>query len=141
MNRVRPWLLLVLVFVAGMGVGMMGTRAVARYLIINPGVIGAQLERDLFRELNLTPEQRVKAQKIFAHTQEQLRALRGETQGRVRTILESSNEEIAAILTPEQLPAFKKWVEQKRQRAQSFTERRGPFPQRPQDRPPRAPQR
>ena len=141
MNRFKPWLLLSLVFLAGICVGVVGTRVVVRKIITNPPVIGQMWERDLIRELKLTPEQRTKVQKIFARTQEHLRDLRNETQPRVRAILENSNDEIAATLTPEQLPKFKEWVEKKKERLKSFSERpsfserRGPVPPRPSDRP------
>jgi len=118
MNRFKPWLLLVLVFVAGIIVGVVGTRLVVRHwirsVINNPILLREHVERDLAIELKLTPEQRAKVHEILVQSHEKIRDARNEFQPRLLAIFNETEKNIAATLTPEQQVKYEKFLREKR---------------------------
>jgi uncharacterized membrane protein len=106
MKSVKPWLLLLLVFLAGAAVGVIGTRVVVRHVLkrvmANPDLVWTRIERALAADLKLNPEQRVKVRQVLSETQNQVRDLRIEFQPRFLSIVEKARTELAAALTPEQ---------------------------------------
>src|SRR5438093_53113 len=116
MKNLRPWILLVLVFVAGFAGGVVVTRAVVRHTIRqalkNPDFLRAKIERRLVFALRLDAGQRVKVHEILANTQGDLKTLRGEFQPRFVAIMTRAQSEIAETLTPEQRKRFEKFQQE-----------------------------
>src|SRR6266536_2423104 len=70
----------------------------------------------LATRLQLDNEQKAKVQQIFGDTQEQLRALRKESEPRVNEIRKQTDERLQQVLTPEQWQGFQKIRDELRQR-------------------------
>jgi Spy/CpxP family protein refolding chaperone len=85
-----------------------------------PPQFGPQLMRRFTEQLNLTREQRMKIRPIAARTEEELRRLRRETQHNTELVIERMQDEIAALLTPQQRGKFDEMVLQARERVKRF---------------------
>jgi hypothetical protein len=118
MNKLRPWLLLVLVFVAGFAGGVVVTRGVVRHTVRqalgNPDFLRTRLERRLTFALRLDPQQRLKVHEILEHTQADLKTLRSEFQPRFVEVVKRAETQISADLTPEQQRRFEKFQQDNR---------------------------
>ena len=118
MNKSKAILVVVLVFVAGIVVGAVGMRQVARRVVqralLHPEAIQQRIGADLNRRLELDQEQRQKVNAILADTQSQLRELRRRNQPEFFQIMSNAQVEISAVLSPEQREKFKKFREQYR---------------------------
>ena len=114
MSKWKPALALLLVFVAGMVVGVVGdrirVRRVATELLSNP-----QLARDLAqrriviqltRRLDLRPEQRAQVREILAEMQGQLKLINQETLPRRQQAITNAEAHIDLVLTTEQKLEF-----------------------------------
>lgn len=110
MKRFKPWIVLALVFVAGVAVGVVATRIVVRRFVqaalTQPEKLRDRIELQMSRRLALTPEQREKIHGALVHAQDRIHGLRAETQPRFNLILSDARDEIAAVLTPEQKEKF-----------------------------------
>jgi len=117
MKRLRPWIVIVLVFVAGVIVGVGGTRFAVKKIIDQamqrPEIVAAKIEKDLTRELKLTEEQKPKLHDIITRGHEELQQLRGEFQPRLRQVLKRSEREIRAMLTDDQRDRFDRMLKKK----------------------------
>lgn len=113
MNKLKPWLALALVFLAGVAVGAVGTRLAVRHFVraalTQPETLRDRIERDLIRRLELTEEQKPKVRAALMRAHERLKALRSEFQPRLREILDDAGAEISATLTPEQRERFERF--------------------------------
>ena len=112
MKYLKPIVLLLLVFLAGISVGVVGTRyeirRSIRQAVRQPELVRLQIERDLTRELALDPTQQAKLDEILVNTQQQVATARQERQPRFRAILAETQKRISEILTPEQRQKFEK---------------------------------
>ena len=110
MKRIKPWLVLALVFIAGLVLGVVATRiAVRKFVqtaITQPDKLRDRIELRMSRRLALTPEQREKVHTALRQAQERIQALRAENQPRFNLILTDTRDDIAAVLTPEQKEKF-----------------------------------
>ena len=113
MNKLKPILLMALIFIAGFAAGAVVTRiAVRRFVqraIVQPELLREKIERDLVRQLQLDTAQRGKVQKILMETHARIKALRREVQPQFAGVIRDSASEISAILTPEQRERFEKF--------------------------------
>jgi hypothetical protein len=114
----RNWksvLLLVLVFLAGIAVGVVGTRAVVRRVVqqalVHPERVQSLLERNLTRRLRLDNEQQVKLHAILTDTRSQMTDLRKEFQPQAAAVLQDTDKKISALLTPDQQARYEKFKE------------------------------
>ena len=82
--------------------------------------IGPQLFRRLTDQLDLSAEQREKIKPIELRTTEELRRLRRESQHNTELALERMQDEISAILTPEQRTQFQERIARSRERMKKF---------------------
>jgi hypothetical protein len=118
MKKIRPWLVLGLVFVAGFAGGIVTTRAMLRHTIHqalrNPDYLPMRVERRLAFALRLDARQRVKLHEILQRTQADLRALRGEFQPRFLGLVNRAQSELAAELSPEQQKRLEKFQQENR---------------------------
>jgi hypothetical protein len=112
MNKLKPILLLTLVFCAGIAVGVVGTRFAVRQMVRTalerPEGIRLRLERRLNRQLDLTADQQARVHDILAQTQAQMRDLRQELRPRLAGVIGKANHDIIALLTPEQQERFER---------------------------------
>ena len=112
MKYLKPIVLLLLVFLAGNSVGVVGTRyeirRSIRQAVRQPELVRLRIERDLTRELALDPTQQAKLDEILVNTQQQVATARQERQPRFRAILAETQKRISEILTPEQRQKFEK---------------------------------
>jgi hypothetical protein len=112
MNNWKPAIALLLVFVAGIVLGAVGTRMIVqrdiRQMVANPGIVGERVELQLARRLRLDPTQRQRVNQILARTQMQLRETRLQVQPRLQEITGHAQADINAILTPVQQREFER---------------------------------
>ena len=113
MKYLKPILLLLLVFIAGICVGVVGTRVVVkrniRQAIRQPELVRLRIERELTRELALDAAQQNKLDEILVNLQRDIAKARAERQPRFRAIFADAQRHINEILTPEQLQKFEKY--------------------------------
>lgn len=113
MKKLKPWLALALVFLAGVVVGAVGTRLAVRHyvrtVLAQPETLRERIERELIRRLDLSEEQKPKVHAALIRAHERLKVLRGEFQPRLREILDAAAAEISATLTPEQRERFERF--------------------------------
>ena len=122
MSAWKPALALLLVFVAGMFVGVVGTRMVvrrvARTMLEDPAFarerIRVQMELQLARRLRLGPLQRQRVREILAEMQGQLKLIAEETQPRRQMVISNAADQIDLVLGPEQKLEFEKLKEENR---------------------------
>jgi hypothetical protein len=110
MKALKPWIVLGLVFIAGIAVGVGGTRFFIRRVVeqvaTRPAIVANRIERELVRELRLTPEQRPKVHEIVMRRHEDLQQLRKDFQPRLVGILKQSEREIRDVLDEGQREKF-----------------------------------
>ena len=113
MKKLKPWLVILLVFVAGFAAGVVVTRAVVRRTVqtalTNPDRVRELIERRLAARMKLEAAQREKVHAALAESQ---RELRQEVAPRFRGILSNTEAQIAVVLTPEQRERFAKFKEE-----------------------------
>ncbi|MGC3960242.1 MAG: hypothetical protein QM813_20640 [Verrucomicrobiota bacterium] len=118
MKKLKPWLILALVFIAGLVAGVVATRIAVRHFvkvaITQPERLRDRIEQNLTRRLRLNDEQREKVHEALVQTHERLKILRQEVQPRFRSIVDNTEQEIAATLTPEQKAKFDQFREENR---------------------------
>src|SRR5258706_12660602 len=96
-----------LIFVLGFSAGLLA-------LNVYRGWVrgGAAAHEDRFEQLSssleLNADQKTKVQQIFGDAREQLRALRRESEPRVKEIRQNTDERLQQILTPDQWQRFQK---------------------------------
>lgn len=116
MKKLKPWLVILLVFVAGFAAGVVVTRAVVRRTVqtalTNPDRVRELIERRLAARMKLEAAQREKVHAALAESQRELRELRLEVAPRFRGILSNTEAQIAVVLTPEQRERFAKFKEE-----------------------------
>ena len=114
MNKFKPALVLLLVFVAGTVFGVVGTRmvvrSVIREVIKHPNLAQERIELNLVKRLKLNPEQKAKVHEVLVDSQKQIRPLRIESMN----ILSNAQVKISDILNEEQRRQFDKMKEENR---------------------------
>lgn len=118
MKKLKPWLVIALVFIAGFAAGVVVTRGVTRRLVqqavAHPDRMRDLIERRMAARLKLEGEQRAKVHSILVDSQNQLQALRGEFSPRFMGILTNAEAQVSATLNEEQRARFDKFREENR---------------------------
>jgi hypothetical protein len=113
MKYLKPIIVILLGFIAGISVGVVVTRYVIkrdiRRAIVQPEMVRLRLERELTRELYLNAAQQLKLDEILLTMQQEIAAARKERQPRLRPILANAQKRLSEILTPEQQEKFEKY--------------------------------
>lgn len=113
MKNWKSILLLLLVFLAGLVVGVVGTRTAVRHFvqraIANPERVQGFVERDLTWKLQLDKSQRVQLHEILSTSRGQLRELRQQIQPQMVLVFSNANSQITAMLTPEQQARYERF--------------------------------
>jgi len=119
MKKIKIALVLGLVFLTGLATGVVGTRIVIRgiirRIIANPDLVRATIERDLTRKLKLDAAQREKVHEVLRQSQQDLRVLRAQTQPKFVEIFTNAEDQIQAVLRPEQQERWEKLKRENRQ--------------------------
>ena len=108
----KPWLILAVIFIAGAFTGF----AVTMVFSGPPGHPGDMQKRwmlNLTHQLNLTADQQAKIDPILRDTSEKVQKIHRDEFAQVRDILKASDDQIAAILTPDQKAELKKLVDER----------------------------
>jgi hypothetical protein len=145
MSKWKPAIALLLVFVAGMVVGVVGTRMVVRrialQMLTDPAFarsrMTAQAELQLVRRLQLGPLQRQRVREILDEMQGQLKLINQETQPRRAAVITNAEAQIDLVLSPEQKVA---WERLKDEYPGLLRPNQFPQPFRQQQPPPQQPQ-
>jgi Spy/CpxP family protein refolding chaperone len=113
----KPWLILAVIFIAGGFTGSAVTMVLSGHFAPPPG--GPLAHPDdmqhmwmlrLTRQLKLTSDQQAKIEPILRDAAEQVKKIHTEEFGKERQILKASDDQIAAILTPDQQAALKQMI-------------------------------
>lgn len=116
MKRLKPWLLLALVFLVGVIVGVAGTRLVirriAREAALHPGLVQKAAEHRLARRLRLDANQRERLDQILTETRNQMQSLRQQYRPQAVLVFSNANAQINELLTPDQRERFEKFKEE-----------------------------
>ena len=117
MKTLKPWIVLGLVFATGVIVGVCGTRVAVQKIVEQamnrPELVRDRMERELARDLSLTPEQRPRVHEIMLRSHEEIHALRRDVQPRLGLILRRSAREIRDVLNEEQRQKFDRIAKRK----------------------------
>lgn len=130
MNGSKTWKLVLLlggIFLGGMVVGGALTLHFGQQFIqrrTNPEQWGPERLRMLARHLDLSPGQMEQLRPVVHRNMSELAELRQDAFRETRRVLERLEQEIAAVLTPEQKVKFKELNEELRERARRQMERR-----------------
>ena len=112
MKSLKAWVLLLLVFMAGFGGGIVTTRVVIRHFvqhaIKDPDFMRHVVEKRMAARLLLDSTQREKLAGILLRTQSELKDLRGEFQPRFLAIMTDTQSQVADILSPAQRERLEK---------------------------------
>jgi Spy/CpxP family protein refolding chaperone len=108
--KLKPWLFLSLIFIAGIMTGTALTVVYSSHFLKPPG---AQQMKDrwktlLIQRLNLNADQQAKIEPILTDSENQIQVARRDNMQTVSQIIEKTNAQIAAILTPNQQAALEK---------------------------------
>jgi len=112
MKRWKSILLLALVFLTGIVVGVVGTRAVVRFAWrqaeVHPERVQRIIERNLTRRLRLDERQQARLHDIMTDARGQMRALREEYRPKAGAVYQEADEKITAMLTSDQLERYQR---------------------------------
>ncbi|HEV2691824.1 MAG TPA: hypothetical protein VG347_02910 [Verrucomicrobiae bacterium] len=113
MKNWKSIVVLLLVFLAGLVVGVVGTRTAVRHYvqraIMQPERVQLFVERDLSWKLSLDRAQRIKLHEILSDSRMQLREIRQQIQPQTALIFSNANTQITAMLTPEQQATYERF--------------------------------
>ena len=119
MNKLKPWILMLLIFLAGFTSGAVAARGVLRHFIQrtvnNPDLFRERIERRIAMKLRLDAAQRMRTHEILIEAHREIKELRGEFQPRFEAIMEKTKTEIGATLNPQQREALEKFAQESRQ--------------------------
>ena len=118
MKTFKLFVLVTLVFLAGMAAGVVGTRVFIRHWVSSaiqrPENVQILMERNLRRQLHLDARQRVEVHRILTEARVQLRDLRKEYRPQVVAVLTNTEAQISTVLTPEQQAQFERMQQENR---------------------------
>jgi Spy/CpxP family protein refolding chaperone len=103
-SKVKSWLLLAVIFIVGIVTGSALTIGLGAHFKHQPGAqqMKHHLMAHLVKRLNLTTDQQAKIQPIVADTESKIQSLQRDEVERGSQIFKAANEQISALLTPEQ---------------------------------------
>jgi Spy/CpxP family protein refolding chaperone len=118
MKRSAGLLAVLGVFVVGVAIGIVGTHLFYAQMMRRPsgppGFMGRPFVERLESRLDLTADQRREIDEILRRSREEGENLRHEMQPRLRSLFDSTEAEIEAVLTPEQQEKFRQLRETQR---------------------------
>lgn len=118
MSKVKPWLLIAVIFLAGAVTGAALTMVLGPFFRHSPSQTAIWMQH-LTQRLDLTPDQQAKIQPIVTDGVNQMQNVRKQQIEQMTKTIDAMNKAIAAILTPEQqekLDKMEKEMDQNRDR-------------------------
>jgi|SRR6185312_12864791 len=122
MKTVKVIGVLVLIFVAGFFGGVVATRMVVREMVKEarrnpetPQLLRTNIEQNLYRTLQLSPEQRKQVREILKESRDRRRPILEQYQPQLDAITLETRSNISARLRPEQQQRFKEFLSENRQ--------------------------
>ncbi len=114
MKNLKAILLLLLVFIAGITVGSVATRYFIkrdiRRAVVRPELVRLRIERELTRELDLTPAQQTRLGNILVTLQQDIARARKERNHRIRPIFQQAQNSIHEMLNQTQQEKFERYL-------------------------------
>jgi len=108
-QKIKPWLVLALIFILGVVTGISLTIGLGPRFMHRPGMpMKGRLLMGLTHRLNLTADQQAKIDPILTDAENQIQSVHRDEIGRITRIMETANNQILPILTPEQKPGLLK---------------------------------
>ena len=103
-SKLKSWLLLGVIFIVGVITGSALTIGLGSHFMHQPGEqqMKRHLMAHLVNRLNLTADQQVKIHPIVADAETKIQSLQRDEVERGSQIFKAANEQISALLTPEQ---------------------------------------
>ncbi len=129
-SLLKPWLILAAIFIAGGLTGSAVTMVLSGQIARpangpgHPDDMQHMWMLRLTRQLNLTADQQARIEPIVHDTAAQMQKIHNDEFERIRPILQSSDDQIAAILTPDQQAELKKMIAE---REDSFSKHGHPW--------------
>jgi Spy/CpxP family protein refolding chaperone len=109
--KLKPWLILAVIFVAG------GLSGAALIIAVHPGQPRHDMQQmwmlQLTRKLDLTSDQQGKIKPIIHDTVQQVQKIHREEIDKVGQLLKASDDQIAAILTPDQKAELQQMIDER----------------------------
>jgi len=100
------WILMLVVFVSGVGVGAGGALLIARNMVVrliqHPEVALPEMAARLGTKLSLSPEQVRRVEQVLLARQKSIEAIRSEVRPRLLRELDRLEQEVADVLDPAQ---------------------------------------
>jgi hypothetical protein len=122
MKTIKVIGVLVLIFAAGFSGGVVATRVIVRHMVMEarrnpetPQVLRTNIEQNLFRKLQLSPEQKKQVHEILKESRDRRRPIIEQYQPQLDAITIETRSNVAAKLTPEQQARFKEFLSENRQ--------------------------
>jgi len=118
MKNPKAWLCVVLIFIAGIVIGMIAghrmTLSVMQKASRDPAYLRQMIVKRLSCKLDLSEDQRKSIEGIITDSQVSIRDLRGEVEPRFADILKNAERQIAEVLNAEQQEQFRRMLEERR---------------------------
>jgi hypothetical protein len=113
--RIKPWLILTLIFILGVGTGISLTIGLGAHFRHPPGAqqMKNRMLTGLTRRLNLTAAQQAKIAPMLTSTVTQIKSVHQEEVRRIYPIMEAMRAQIMPILTPEQQTELQKMASER----------------------------
>lgn len=119
MAKMKVWVVIAAVFLAGFASGAVTVRALTRRFVAkaiqDPVRMLAVIERRMNNHLHLDADQQKKAHEILTRHQADIQQLREDFTPRFSAIMSNVNSEISTLLTPEQKEKFDRFKLENRQ--------------------------
>lgn len=129
-SSLKPWLVLGIIFIAGILTGSALTIGLASHFRHSPGA--QQVKRlwmaQLVRRLNLTADQQAKIEPILADANTQIQSLHRAEMEHGSQIFKTANDQISALLTPDQKVELQKIESERKKRFSDHMRPWGPPP-------------
>jgi hypothetical protein len=113
---------LVLIFVAGFSGGVVATRVLVRHMVKEarrnpetPQVLRTNIEQNLYRTLQLSPEQKKQVHEILKDSRDRRRPIMEQYQPQLDAITLETRSNIFSTLKPGQQQRFKEFLSENRQ--------------------------
>ena len=124
-NKWQVRIAAIIIFLLGVAVGALAPRAYYAWLRPERRMSGHDRFELMLDRVQLNAEQKTQVQQILGDTREQLRALRRESEPRVKEIQHQAEERLQQVLTPEQWQRFQQMKEEMRGRGRGRGRRDG----------------
>jgi Spy/CpxP family protein refolding chaperone len=127
-SKLKPWLVLAIIFIVGVVTGSALTIGLSPYFIHPPGEMSMKRHwmAELVHRLNLTADQQAKIEPIVADASTKLQSVHRDEMERGAQIFKEAHDQISALLTPEQKVELQKLESEREKMFSGHMRPRGP---------------